>query len=380
METLFWLSIAFVAYVYAGYPVLLTLWARLRGDAASARQARDGDALPPVTVIIAARDEALRLPARIDNLLDSDYPADRLEIIIASDGSTDDTAGAIAPYTDRVKLLLLPPSGKAGALNRAVREASHPILVFADARQRFARDAIRLLVSHFEDPAIGAVSGELVLDCEPATRDRLQRARDAQESGEAAHTTGSTSTIADGIGAYWQYEKWVRRHEALVGSPIGVTGAIYAMRRWLWRPLPADTILDDVLVPMRVVLGGHRVAFDGRARAYDQTAGNASAELRRKSRTLAGNYQLLAREPMLLVPFVNPVWLQFVSHKVARLLVPYALLGAFVASAALAAHSALYATALLAQLALYGLAAYGAVLDRRRAAPAAGGEVFREAA
>ena len=363
MEFLFWISVGVIAYVYVGYPLVLVVWAavvtRLQPPPATSRgdrrQAAAAD-LPGVSVIIAARDEARRLPARIENILASDYPTDRLQIIVASDGSRDETAEELARYADRITLLLLPASGKAGALNAAIRAATQPLLVFADARQRFAPDAIRRLVSHFDDAAIGAVSGELMLD-------------------------PKGSTIGDGVGAYWTYEKWLRRHEAIVGSTLGVTGAIYAMRRPLWRPLPADTILDDVMAPMRVVLDGYRVTFDDRAHAYDEAAQDASVELRRKSRTLAGNFQLLAREPRLLLPIVNPVWLQFVSHKVGRLMVPYALLALLASNVWLASWSLLYALALTAQLGFYGLAAYGALLDHRmKQTPAKVREVIREAA
>ncbi len=361
MEALFWISVAFIAYVYAGYPALLGVWATLAG-----RRAADGAGrLPGVTVIVAARNEAARLPGRIDNLLASDYPPARLQIIVASDGSTDDTADALGPYRDSVELLVLPPAGKAAALNAAVARARHPVLVFADARQRFAPDAIRRLASHFSNPQIGAVSGELVLDCE--------------RSASGAHA--SPSSIGDGVGAYWKYEKWLRRQEAIVGSTLGVTGAIYAMRRWLWQPLPPGTLLDDVLGPMRVVLRGYRVTVDPGARAFDVASPDASSELRRKVRTLAGNFQLLAQEPRLLVPVVNPVWLQFMSHKVGRLLVPYALVAVSAASAVLSTQSWLYAAAFGGQLLFYGLAAYGAVLDRRaRPASVTSGEVFHEAA
>jgi hypothetical protein len=218
-------------------------------------------------------------------------------------------------------------------------------------------------VSHFRDPAIGAVSGELILDCETAMSD---------------------SSVAEGVGAYWTYEKWLRRGESMVGSTVGVTGAIYAMRSWLWQPLPADTLLDDVLGPMRVVMRGYRVTFDSLAHAFDTTSKTASAELVRKVRTLAGNFQLLAQEPRLLLPGLNPVWLQFMSHKVARLLVPYALVALLLSSMALAPRSWFYAAACAAQLAFYLLAAYGAVLDRRQPAvppaPSSPSEVMREAA
>jgi poly-beta-1,6-N-acetyl-D-glucosamine synthase len=369
MELLFWSAVAFIVYVYAGYPALLAVWAtivtrrteRVRGCHEHERDRRRvlrhaDDATPGITVIIAARDEAPRLAARIHNLLKADYPADRLQIVVASDGSTDDTAEVLKPFGSRVELLQLPPQGKAAALNAAVERARYPILVFADARQRFARNALRTLATRFTNWRVGAVSGELLID-------------------------GNGSTIGDGVGAYWQYEKRLRRYEATVGSTIGVTGALYAMRRELWQPLPGDTLLDDVLAPMRVVLAGHRVVFEENARAFDDASKDAGAELRRKVRTLAGNFQLLALEPKLVVPLVNPVWFQFMSHKIARLLVPYALVATFGASAALADRSLFYAAALAAQCAFYGLAIYGALLDRRRSVPAiAPGEVYREAA
>jgi cellulose synthase/poly-beta-1,6-N-acetylglucosamine synthase-like glycosyltransferase len=370
MEWVFWTAAAFIAYVYAGYPLLLAISVRFTARRTRSRRTpvmREAD-LPGVSVIIAARNEARRLPARIDNLLQCDYPADRVQIIVASDGSTDNTADVLAAYGDRIELLMLPAAGKANALNAAVLRATQPILVFADARQRFAADAMRRLVAHFADPSIGAVSGELILDCEQTTT------AEAEQS----------STIGEGVGAYWKYEKWLRRREADVDSTVGVTGAIYAMRRYLWECLPTNTVLDDVLGPMRLVLRGYRVTFDPMARAYDETAPDAAHELRRKMRTLAGNFQLLFHEPRVLLPGVNPVWVQFLSHKIARLLIPYALIAVFVSSAALALTSGgdlFYRLVFAAQLLFYALAAYGAALDRRaRLSPATDCEVKREAA
>ena len=374
MEAIFWASAVLIAYVYAGYPALLSGWAWMVSAFRPEDPPADRADWPGVSVVLAARNEAQRLPARIENLLASDYPKDRLQIIVASDGSTDATVEALAPYARWIDLIMLPPGGKARALNAAVSRAVHPILVFADARQQFAPDAIRRLVRHFARLSVGAVSGELVLDAEARPAPRAATGPDDRPAAAA-------STIGDGIGLYWRYEKWLRRREAIVGSTLGVTGAIYAMRRALWQPLPPDAILDDVLGPMRVVLRRHRVIFDGTALAFDQAAAHAGAELRRKVRTLAGNFQLLRLEPRLLVPFVNPVWLQFVSHKLGRLLVPYALVALFAASVWLAGRSVFYATALAAQAVFYGLAAYGALLDRRERngrAPAA--EVMREAA
>jgi hypothetical protein len=168
----------------------------------------------------------------------------------------------------------------------------------------------------------------------------------------------------------------MRRHESRIWSTLGATGAIYAIRRALYRPLPADTILDDVLTPMRIVLRGYRVVFNEKALAFDRAASDADAEARRKVRTLAGNYQILALEPALLRPWRNPVWLQYVSHKIGRLAVPYALLAALASSIVLASSHPFYAAALAVQVLFYLLAGAGALLEsagRRRtsAAPVA---------
>jgi poly-beta-1,6-N-acetyl-D-glucosamine synthase len=355
MELVFWLSLALVAYAYAGYPCLLGLVARLSPWPVRKRLF-DADA-PGVSIVVAARNEGRQLPARIDNLLAQAYPGPK-QIIIVSDGSTDGTIDTLLPFAGRIDLVEIPASGKAVALNAGVVHARHEILVFADARQTFAPDALADLVANFADPAVGGVTGELVLDCE----------HNGQDTG---------SGVAEGVGLYWRYEKWIRRQESVLHSMPGATGAIYALRRRLWRPLPARTLLDDVLAPMRAVLEGYRMVFDDRARAYDRVAG-ADEEQRRKIRTIAGNYQVLALEPRLLSPVHNPIWLQYVSHKViSRLLVPYALIACFVSSAVLASSGAVYAIAFAGQVAFYGLAIYGAALASEAATgrvPAGSGE------
>ncbi len=337
MESLFWASILFVLYVYAGYPLLLAIGSRItRRPVAKQRPASP----PTVSVVIAARNEADRLPGRIANLLALDYPVPP-EIVVVSDGSTDRTTAAVARFGDRVRLIEVPTGGKPRALNAGVAASAGEIVVFADARQRFARNALHELVANFTDPNVGAVTGELVLDCE----------------GDPGATE---SRVAEGVGLYWKYEKWLRRQESRVWSTLGATGAIYAIRRALWRPLPPETLLDDVLTPMRIVLGGKRVIFDDQARAFDRVAPSGVDESRRKTRTLAGNYQILALEPRLIVPFANPVWFQYLSHKVARLIVPWCLVLAFLTNVPLAFSTWPYRLALLLQLCFYGLALLGA--------------------
>jgi cellulose synthase/poly-beta-1,6-N-acetylglucosamine synthase-like glycosyltransferase len=345
MESLFWLSVVLVLYVYVGYPLLVAAWGKLAHPSAPRRLPFPEGGWPSISIVVAARNEAHRLGERVRNLLDQRYPGE-CEIIVVSDGSTDDPASALAPFRRDVRLIELPPGGKPLALNAGAREAHGEILVFADARQGFAPGALTRLLENFRDPDVGGATGELVLDCEL--------------------NSDTESSVGEGIGLYWKYEKWIRRSESRAWSTLGATGAIYALRRTLWRPLPATTLLDDVLAPMRAVLGGYRVVFDERAIAFDGASKDAATEARRKTRTLAGNYQILALEPRLLLPFANPDWIQYLSHKIGRLMVPWILVALFCASVTLApAGGAIYIAALVVQLAFYGLAAAGGWLSVR---------------
>jgi poly-beta-1,6-N-acetyl-D-glucosamine synthase len=343
MHTLFWLSVIVVLYVYAGYPLLLAAWARVVDRRPSAREFEPGR-WPSISIIVAARNEAHQLAARVSNLLEQEYPGPR-QIIVVSDGSVDEPRAALAAYLNEIQLIELARGGKPVALNTGVLAAQGDILVFADARQNFAPGALRALVTNFADPQVAGVTGELVLDCELGAP--------------------TDSSIGDGVGLYWKYEKWLRRNESRVWSTLGASGAIYALRRSAWQPLPATSFLDDVLAPMRAVLEGSRIVFEERAVAFDRAAPDAAVESVRKTRTLAGNYQILAHEPRILLPFVNPVWIQYTSHKIGRLLVPWALIALLASSALLATGAWLYLIALVAQLAFYGLAAAGAWLTVR---------------
>jgi hypothetical protein len=216
------------------------------------------------------------------------------------------------------------------------------VLVFCDARQRLAAYAVRALVADLADPAVGAATGELLLLDE--------REREAK----------------DGVGLYWRYEKALRAMESEVHSTVGATGALYALRRELFTPLPEDTLLDDVLVPLRAVLAGRRTVFEPRARAYDGVCA-PEQEFRRKLRTLVGNFQLVRELPELLSPRRNPVFVQFVSHKLGRLVVPYALVALFTSNLVL--RQGFYGLALAAQCVFYLLAACGAWWTHARRRP-----------
>lgn len=336
LRALFWISALVTGWAYLGYPLYLALQARLR----PAPPVRKAHATPPVSVVIVAHNEESRLARKIRNCLDLDYPRDRLEVLVASDGSTDGTAEVAEGFAaEGVRLLPLPgPRGKAAALNAVVPQASGEVLLLCDARQELERGALRELVANLADPTVGAASGEL-------------------------HIRSGSSSAAEGVGAYWRFEKGVRRLESRLGSTVGVTGAIYVVRRRLVPTLDPRTILDDVAIPMDVARAGYRVIFEPAARAWDEPVEDGRREFRRKVRTLAGNYQLVALDPSLLLPWRNPLLLAFLSHKLSRLLVPWCLLAAVVTSLVLALRgSDFFAAALALQATFYVLAGAGWLL------------------
>jgi biofilm PGA synthesis N-glycosyltransferase PgaC len=303
VKVLFWVCLALISYAYFGYAVWLAIWVRLHR-----RPVRKGNITPSVSIIMAARNEEANLPSKLENLRLLNYPQGQLEVVVASDGSTDRTASILQEQGARIVAVILDRSGgKASALNEAVRRASGEILVFLDARQSVEPDAVRELVACFNDPTVGAVSGELLL--------------------ESADGAGAQ----EGLGIYWKIEKVVRKLESASGSVVGVTGAIYAIRRELYTEMPAGTILDDVFVPMHVAKMRQRVIFEPAAIARDRLFSEKGKEFSRKVRTLTGNYQLLRLAPWLLSP-LNPLLFRFISHKLLRLLVPFLLILMLLAS------------------------------------------------
>jgi len=323
---IFWGSAAGIAYTYFGYAGWL--WVRSRWRR---KEVQRGPYTPFVSVLMVVRNEERVLERKLENLLTLDYPANLMQLVIVSDGSTDRTEAILREHASNphVNVVLKQLSrGKASGLNDAVELAQGDIVVFTDARQRIEPVALRLMLENFADPQVGCVSGELMLG-DPK----------AGETGE-------------GLGLYWKVEKRIRELESASGSVVGATGAFYAIRRSLLVPLPAETILDDVYWPMQVVRQGWRVVFDARTRAWDTADLGAEREFARKVRTLSGNYQLLQLAPWLLTRS-NPIRFEFVSHKLLRLAVPFALAGILVASLVLRAP--VYRIGLALQAVLYGL-------------------------
>jgi cellulose synthase/poly-beta-1,6-N-acetylglucosamine synthase-like glycosyltransferase len=329
MKAIFWVAAGVIFYTYLGYPAWLWIWSRL-----SPKPVLRGWNEPFVSIVMVVRNEERALPRKLNNLSALDYPLERLKFVVASDGSEDRSAEILleAAKDDRFRVLVSPePKGKAFRLNEALAVATGEIVVFTEARQRIEPDALRRLLENFVDPTVGCVSGELMLG-------------DAA-SGEAEKR----------MGIYWRVEKLVRALESASGSVVGVTGALYAARGALLSPIPPETILDDVLLPLQISQQGARVIFDGRARAWDDPDLGATTEFRRKVRTLTGNYQLLQIAPWVLSA-ANPLWFRFVSHKLLRLTVPFALLALLITSAAIPQPA--YRIALVLQVVFYALSLF----------------------
>jgi len=343
----FWFSSSILLYTYAGYPLWIYLRSRLHP-----RSWRQEPRLPSVSIILAVHNGAALLRQKVDHLLSLDYPRDRIEIVIVSDGSTDDTNDILKEFPDPpVKSIRCSEQGgKAAALNQGVQLATGEILVFIDIRPRIERHALQFLLSNFADPHVGCVAGKLVL------------LDDGHEP--SAKAVG---------GLYWRYEQWIRNCEAKVSSPLGVYGGFYAVRRELAEALPEGIILDDMLQPLSVIRQGYRSVLDVRARVYDIWPKSLRGEFHRKVRTLAGNFQLIQLAPWLLSR-QNRLRFELISHKLLRLFVPLLLVIQLVSNALLADRSGFYAGTLAAQVLFYLLAALGAgrgiPVLRHMAAPA----------
>ncbi len=323
MIALFLLSVAFCAYTLFGYPMLLGLLARWRP-----RAVRKAAWPATVSVILPVHNGERWMAAKLESILALEYPTELVEILVVSDGSTDGTEAVVRKFLGRARIdfLAVPHAGKAAALNAAMARATGEILFFTDVRQQLDARSLANLVACFADPEVGVASGELV----------IRKGAGLEEAS---------------VGLYWKYEKWIRKHLSRLDSVMGATGCIYAMRRKLARPLPAGTLNDDMYLPLAAFFQGYRVIFDESALAFDYPTQLAS-EFRRKVRTLAGVYQVMAQYPALIGPG-NRMWIHFFSHKLARLLMPWAMLAAALSGLGLPAPWNLWVSG--AQAAAYAL-------------------------
>jgi len=320
-------AIAVLCWTWIGYPLFVWILSRMVAEPA----VHDPESWPQVTCVLATRDDTQTVVARVADFLAADYHADRLQVVVGVDASVPELLIDLQAAIDDPRVTLVggdATGGKPAGLNAAVRAARGEVLVFSDSQQHFAPDAIRRLVAALSSsPRLAAVGGALQLP------------------GDAPDATGRSP-----VEWYWAMERQLRAAEARLHSSPGVSGSIYAMWQSHWVPMPEYLILDDVWLPMRLVLAGHRVGYALDARAWDTRSTSAMQEKVRKVRTLTGNFQLIAWMPALLVPLRNPIWLQFVSHKVLRLLTPWLLLAGM-------ATGALVVVMTLAPLQLTALAA-----------------------
>lgn len=338
-ECVFWLCVGCVGFAYLGYPLVIWGLARAFGQRLERSIVSDDAGLPTVSLLIAAHNEEDVLEAKLRNALAMDYPREKLEIVVGSDGSQDATADIVRQYEGPMVRLLdyRQRRGKSAVLNSSVRELNGEIIVFSDANTSYDPAAIRRLVRWFCDPSVGVVCGRLLL------------------------TDPKCGQNVDSI--YWRYETFLKTCEARLGALLGANGAIYAMRRSLYVPIPDNTIVDDFVIPLIAKLRhSFRIIYDTEALAYEETPATIGAEFRRRLRIGTGGYQSVGLLWNLLSARHGWTAFSFLSHKVLRWSVPFLLVGMLVSNALLMRIEP-YALLLAAQAAFYVLAILGMIVQ-----------------
>jgi cellulose synthase/poly-beta-1,6-N-acetylglucosamine synthase-like glycosyltransferase len=338
-QVVFLAAMAMIAFSYAGYPALMFALSHILK-----RPVRRDDITPRVSVIIAAYNEERDIGAKLKNTLWLDYPRDRIEIIVASDCSTDQTDEIVRGFGEQGVILRQQPErfGKTVAQNRAVKISSGEILVFSDATTMYKRDAIRKIVRNFADPEVGCVAGQLI------------------------YANSSSSAVGDGCRSYWGYEKFLKHCESQVGSLIGVSGCLYAVRRICHARL-ANDMIDDFVIATEIHLQGLRTIYEPEAIAVEDANRRARDEFRMRVRVIKQTLSALHRYRHTLNPFRHKMFaFQMIAHKALRYAVPFLLIAAFIASGWGSGSVVWLRFALIGQLALYGAAIAGLVRERRK--------------
>ena len=331
LEWMFWISILELFYVYLGYPILLWIVAKLKP-----KPIRKSLITPNVSVIIAAYNEEDVIQQRLENLLASNYPKDKMEIIVSSDGSTDRTNEIVRKMEEQHENIHLIAStqrkGKLAALNKAVPYAEGEILIFTDANTEFDSDAIKFLTQTFTDEKIGCVAGRKVI---------YEITRKGNEKAE---------------GLYWKYEHFLKQKESLIHSCIGADGSIYALRKELYDfPDESRGYADDCRISLGVVAKGYRLVYEGKAKAFEPASSSLWREYKRKIRTLSGGLEGVVDLHRLLIPFRSPIWWQLWSHRLLRFAIPGFLALALISSGVLVLSNTFYASVFFLQILAYFL-------------------------
>jgi biofilm PGA synthesis N-glycosyltransferase PgaC len=333
----FWVCLAVCVYIYFGYPALLWVVSRFRS-----RPVAEAEVTPFVTFIVPAYNEERNIAAKIENTLSLDYPADRIEVLVMSNGSVDRTNEIVRGFTDpRVQLVALPQPGKMEALNEGARLSRGEVLVFTDADFLLDHHTLRELARKFADPKVGGVCG--------ARNTAVVREGDATGEGE---------------GMYARWDKWQKVRESRIGSVFAADGLLYAIRRTLYTPITDPAQSDDMAISMRVVTQGYRLLYEPRATAYEKAVVKASEEFRRKIRITNHSVSALLKlgAPLVTSGFYS---VELLSHKLIRHFIAYFLIPLFIANVFLATTSVFYMVTLAGQLAIYGLALVGAFVRNR---------------
>jgi len=331
----FWMTLGLLCYVHFGYPLILIALKRLRP-----RPVRRGDVCPSVDLLIGAYNEEAVIREKLENCLALDYPRDRLQITVASDASTDCTEAIVREYQIQgVRLVAAPRRrGKAANFREIVPSLKAEIVVFSDAGSLYGADTLRKMMRNFADPEVGCVGGRL------------------------RYRNPDATSVSQGEGLYWSYEVFLRKTESAIGSAMVLSGAVYAMRRELYRPVP-DDLPDDFLCPLHVLDQGKRVLYETETEILETMATSARGELLTKVRIISGNFEALRTMKHLLNPLRDPlVALQLFSHRLLRWFV-LPLAAVLLLSSALLAQRPFYLLALVGQLLFYSLAGVGWLMD-----------------
>jgi cellulose synthase/poly-beta-1,6-N-acetylglucosamine synthase-like glycosyltransferase len=341
-EVFFWCAALLLLHTYFFYPLCLfaiegvaQVFHNLRamGSGENRHPEHKAGPLPTVSLVVAAYNEASCIRQKLENSLALDYPADRFEVVIGSDGSTDGTDDIVGACADRrVRLSPAPRAGKTTVLNRCIPAAQGDIIVLSDANTMIEPEAIQALVRHFEDPEVGAVCGKLRL-YNPTKKDY-------EES------------------AYWNYESLIKFYEGKRGAVVGANGGLYAIRRRLFTQLPPSTIVDDFVIPLRILEQGYKVVYEAGAVAHEETTEDYGKEFGRRARIAAGNFQSLRMVPGLLLPTAGFPAFAFWSHKLLRWCAPALMAVALLANLFLL-DSVFYRLTLFTQAMFYALAYLG---------------------
>jgi cellulose synthase/poly-beta-1,6-N-acetylglucosamine synthase-like glycosyltransferase len=338
----FWACLFLVLYSYLLYPLLLFLayavsqvrrdWQYLTTRRNRRRNSLPAEELPTVSIILAAYNEEACLKNKIANIRQLKYPREKIEVVIVSDGSTDRTNEILRALSDPdIRVVMLPVRrGKSNAVNRAVEQAQHDILVCSDASTLFDAEALGYLMRHFVDPTVGVVCGSL----------EFRRTLESQQTE----------------GVYWKYESILRLMEGRLNATLTASGAIYALRRRCFTPVMPNTLIEDFVIPMNARKLGYRVLYDPEAIAMEDAPGSVTGEFTRRVRLAIGSFRAL-RE-FFSVPLGGFAWLAFFCHKLLRWIVPFMLIGLFVSNTLLLRRP-LYQMAFVGQLLVYAWASFG---------------------